>query len=169
MADYTKNARSIINAYLWNELKESGILEETQYRPDDFTTSVIPIIPSQEVPEFNNLMPELPFIVYDYEVEGYDDDWWICNEYIVYTIVSTSVSKAVEITEFMVDLFRRIDESGKDLQAYNPIDNIVRFYTVSLRSATGPAPFETEGGRVASTVEIGYKYSRYLNSSGRFI
>jgi hypothetical protein len=169
MADYKQNARSIINSFLWEELKNSGILEEDQYRPDNFTKSVIPIIPSQEIPEFNNLMPELPYIIYDYEVEGYDDKWWICEESILYTVIANQVSEVVEIIELMIDLFRRIDESGKDLQAFNPKDNIIRFYTVSLTNVSGPAPIELEGGRVAGTVEISYKYSRYLDSSGRFL
>ena len=102
MADYKKNARAVINSFLWDELKNSEILDEDQYRPDNFTKSVIPIIPSQEVPEFNNLMPDLPYIVYDYEVEGYGDKWWICEEILTYTIISNKVSEVVEIMEFMV-------------------------------------------------------------------
>lgn len=169
MTDYKQNARSIINSFLWENLKSSNILDEDQYRPDNFTKSVIPVIPSQELPEFNNLMPDLPYIVYDYEVEGYDDDWWICKENMLYTVIANEVSKVVEITELMIDLFRRVDESGKDLQNFNPKDNLIRFYTVSLMNVSGPAPVELEGGRVAATVEICYKYSRYLDNSGRFI
>lgn len=168
MADYKKNARAVINSFLWDELKNSEILDEDQYRPDNFTKSVIPIIPSQEVPEFNNLMPDLPYIVYDYEVEGYGDKWWICEEILTYTIISNKVSEVVEIMEFMVDLFRRVDESGKDLQNFNPSDNLLIFYTTELESASGPAPIELEGGRAAGVVEISYKYSRYLEPNGRF-
>jgi hypothetical protein len=68
----------------------------------------------------------------------------------------------------MIDLFRRVDESGKDVQKFNPKDDKVIFYTVSLESVSGPAPIELEGGRVAGIVEISYKYSRYLDPSGRF-
>lgn len=168
MADYKLNARSILNSFLWDELKNSGILIEDQYRPDNFTKSVVPIIPSQELPEFNNLMPELPYIVYDYEVEGYGDQWWVCEERMLYTIIANEVSKVVEIIELMIDLFRRVDESGQDVQNFNPKDDKVIFYTVSLENASGPEPVELEGGRVAGTVEISYKYSRYLDSSGRF-
>ena len=169
MVDYKINARSILNSFLWEELKDSGILIEDQYRPDNFTKSVIPIIPSQEVPEFNNLMPELPYIIYDYEVEGYGDKWWICEERMLYTIIANQVSQVAEIIELMIDLFRRVDESGQDVQKFNPKDDKVIFYTVSLENASGPAPVELEGGRVAGIVEISYKYSRYLDSSGRFV
>ena len=169
MADYTKNARTVINGFLWNELNDSGIMLAQNYRPDGFTKGIIPIVPIQEIPEFNNLIPDKPYITYDYEVEGYDDDWWICKENMLYTVIANEVSKVVEITELMIDLFRRVDESGKDLQNFNPKDNLIRFYTVSLMNVSGPAPVELEGGRVAATVEICYKYSRYLDNSGRFI
>ena len=75
-----------MNFCLLLSLRKSTILEETQYRPDNFAKSLIPIIPSQEVPEFNNLIPDLPYIIYDYEVEGYGDQWWICEEIMKNTI-----------------------------------------------------------------------------------
>lgn len=168
MADYTKNARTVINGFLWNELNDSGIMLAEDYRPDGFTKGVIPIVPIQEIPEFNNLMPDKPYITYDYEVEGYGDQWWICEERMLYTIISTSVSKISEITEFMIDLFRRLDDSGKDVQLYNPLDDKVRFYSVGLNNATAPAPFEQEGGRMSGSVEIQYKYARILDGNGRF-
>lgn len=168
MVDYKQNARSIINAFLWEELKSSNISIEDQYRPDEFITTIVPIIPIQELPEFNNLMPDLPYIVYDYSVQGYSDDWWICEEELIYTIIANKYSLVTEIMELMIDLFRRIDESGKDLQMFNTKKNILRFYTVSLISASSPEPVELEGGRVAGTVTISYKYSRYLDSNGRY-
>lgn len=168
MADYTLNARTIINSFLWNELKQYEIFDEDQYRLDDFTKEVVPIIPTQQIPEFNNLIGDKPYIVYDYEVMGYDDAWWVCEESMLFTVVGTKVSQVSEIVEFMVDLFRRFDDSGKDLQQYNPNSDKVIFYTVYLQNATSPGPFDMEGGRMAASVEISYKYSRVLNSSGRF-
>jgi hypothetical protein len=159
MADYTKNARTVINGFLWNELNDSVIMLAENYRPDGFTKGIIPIVPIQEIPEFNNLIPDKPYITYDYEVEGYG---------MLYTIISTSVSKISEITEFMIDLFRRLDDSGKDVQLYNPLDDKIRFYSVGLNNATAPAPFEQEGGRMSGSVEIQYKYARILDGSGRF-
>lgn len=168
MADYKENARGVLNAFLWDQLQDSGIMSSADYRPDGFTKSLVPIIPSQEIPEFNNLLPDSTYIVYDFEVEGYDDDWWICEESMLYSIISPNYGKILEITEFMIDLFRRVDESGHDVQMFNPKTNIVKFYSVSLSSANSPAPFETEGGRMIGTVQISYKYSRILNSQGRF-
>lgn len=169
MTDYKVNARSVINAFLWEELKNSGILKEDQYRPDNFTKSIVPIVPSQEIPELNNLIPDLPHIIYDYEVSGYGDEWWICEERMLYTVIANTVSEVSEIIELIIDLFRRVDDSGKEVQLFNPKSNTIKFYTISLDNASGPGIADLEGGRIAGSVEISYKYSRYLDSSGRFV
>lgn len=168
MPDYTKNARQIINSFLWDELKSNEILDENDYRPDGFTKTIIPIVPVQQLPEINNLLPDKSYILYDYEVMNYGDMWWICEEKIMYTIVSTSVSEISKISEFLVDVFRRKDLSGKDLQAYNNQTSILKFYSACLDSVSSPEPFDTEGGRMAGTVEITYKYSREVGEDGRF-
>lgn len=168
MVNYNENARNVLNAFLWDQLKNNSILNENDYRPDGFTKSIVPIVPAQEVPEFNNLLPDKSYIIYDYEVEGYSDDWWICHEMMMYTIISPEYSKISEITEFMIDLFRRTDISGQELQAFNPKTNVVKFYTINLDAASSPQPFDMEGGRMMATVEISYKYSRILGNNGRF-
>lgn len=168
MTDYDDNARSIINSFLWDELKSNLILNENDYRPDGFTNTITPIIPVQQLPEINNLLPGKPFILYDYEIMNYGEMWWICEEKILYTVVSTSISEISKISEFIVDLFRRKDLSGKDIQSFNTKSNILKFYAACLESVSSPEPFETEGGKLAGTVEISYKYSRDVNSQGRF-
>ena len=168
MADYTKNARTVINGFLWESLNEEEILFADDYRPDGFTKALVPIVPIQEIPEFNNLLTDKTYITYDYEVEGYGDRWWICEERMLYTIISTNISKISEVTEFMIDLFRRLDDSGKDIQLYNPQDEKIKFYSIGLSSASAPAPFDQEGGRMSGSVEIFYKYSRILDGAGRF-
>jgi hypothetical protein len=168
MADYKKNARTAINGYLWQEITSSGILVPSDYNPDGFTNTLIPIIPSQQVPEFNNLLPNRTYLVYDYEVDGYSDDWWVCHETMIYSIISPEYSKIVEVTEFIIDLFRRIDISGLEVQEYNQDKSILKFYSVSLESAASPAPSDLESGRASGTVEISYKYSRVVGNNGRF-
>jgi hypothetical protein len=168
VTDYDDNARSIINSFLWDELKSNLILNENDYRPDGFTNTITPIIPVQQLPEINNLLPGKPFILYDYEIMNYGEMWWICEEKILYTVVSTSISEISKISEFIVDLFRRKDLSGKDIQSFNTKSNILKFYAACLESVSSPEPFETEGGKLAGTVEISYKYSRDVNSQGRF-
>lgn len=168
MANYNKTARSIINSFLWQELKSNSILNENDYRPDGFTKSIVPIIPVQQLPELNNLLGDATYIIYDYEIMNYGEMWWICEERMLYTIVSTSISEISKISEFMVDLFRRKDLSGKELQSYNTETSILKFYSACLESVSSPEPFDSEGGRLAGSVEISYKYSRDVNSEGRF-
>lgn len=168
MTDYTKNARAVINSFLWKELKEYNIFNESDYRPDGFTKSIVPIVPAQQLPEINNLLSDKAYILYDYEVMNYGEMWWICEERMLYTIISTSSSEISKISEFMVDLFRRKDLSGKDLQSYNTENGILKFYSACLESVSSPEPFESEGGRMAGSIEISYKYSRDVDSEGRF-
>lgn len=169
MADYTKNARSLINSFLWSELKSNLILDENDYYPDGFTKSIVPIVPIQQIPEMNNLISNKPYIVYDYDVMNYGDMWWVCEERMIYTVISDSVSEVSQISEFLVDLFRRKDLSGKDMQAYNTDPDIVKFYSICLESVSSPEPFDLESGRMAGTVEITYKYSREVDADGRYV
>lgn len=168
MANFNKNARSVVNSFLWQELIQNQIFNEQDYRPDGFTKTIVPIVPTQQLPEMNNLLPDKSYILYDYEIMNYGEMWWICEEKILYTIISTSSSEISKISEFMVDLFRRKDLSGKDIQSYNPEDDILKFYSLCIDSVSSPAPFETEGGRMAGMVEITCKYSRDVDSSGRY-
>lgn len=169
MTKYQETARSILNSFLWNELQQANILDNSDYRPDDFAKEIVPIIPAQEIPEFNNLIPDQTYIIYDYEINDYMDQWWVCEESMMYSIVGTKFSKVSEIIELMVDLFRRKDLSGKDLQTYNTNPTKIKFYSICLDSVSSPSPAETEGGRIIATVQITYKYSREVNSSGRYI
>ena len=117
----------------------------------------------------NNLIGDLPYIIYDYQIDSYGDEWWICEETVIYTIVSNSVSKIFEISEFMIDLFRRKDLSGKDLQIFNTEKSLIKFYSICLESVSSPEPYESEGGRMSASEEISYKYSSYFGDRGRFV
>jgi len=168
MTIYRENARSIINSFLWDEIQKAGVLDSDNYRPDNFTKTLVPIIPAQEVPEFNNLLTDQTYIIYDYEINDYSEKWWICEESMSYSIVGTKFSKVMEITELIIDLFRRKDLAGKDLQKFNTNPDKIKFYSACLDYVSSPSPAESEGGRVVGVVQITYKYSRTVNSDGRF-
>ena len=168
--DYTKTAISEIRTYLWDLLKDYNLLDPNDYIADGFDTPLIPIIPSQQVPEFNNLVGDKPYIVYDFSIENYEpDQWWICQESALFSIVSRDYTKIVAITNAMVDIFRRMDESARDLNTVITASNLFRFYNFTVNMASAPAPFMEEGGRQIGQIEIMYKYSRNTNSGGRFI
>ena len=167
-ANYADTAVSKIRSYIWDNLLISKIMKESDYVADNFITPLVPIIPTQQVPEFNNLIGNKTYIVYDFEVMDYDDQWWICQENLILTIVSNDYGKIVEITQFLVDLFRRTDESAVDINNWQDSLSKFKFHTFILKSASSPVPVTEEGGRQFGSVEITYKYSRNLDSTGRF-
>ena len=168
MANYAETAFSMVRLFLWDKLKESNILSSSDYIADGFISPLIPIIPVQQVPEFNNLIGNKPYIIYDYDIEFYSEEWWICEEKLVFTIVASEFEKIVEITQFMVDLFRRMDESAGDINDWQTGSKF-KFFTFILSGAQSPTPYEEEGGRQMGEVSVIYRYSRELDSGNRFV
>ncbi|NDB84182.1 MAG: hypothetical protein EB127_15920, partial [Alphaproteobacteria bacterium] len=87
MADYSSIAVHDLNAYIWEQLKANNILLESDYYADGFAQALMPIIPAQQVPEFNNLLPGKPYIIYDNEVLPIEEQWWITHEVVHMMIV----------------------------------------------------------------------------------
>lgn len=167
--DYTSTAFGQIRNYTWDKLKTAGILDYNDYIADGFIEPLVPIIPVQQVPEFNNLVGNSPYIIYDYDTSSYSDEWWICEETIKFYVVSNDFSKIIQISQFLIDVFRRMDTSASELNAWQGDSGNFKFYTFSLVNASSPAPQDEEGGRVMSEIQISYKYSRFLDSNGNFI
>lgn len=168
MTDYKDTAFGAIRSFMWEKLQDYSILDSNDYIADGFIEPLIPIIPVQQVPEFNNLIGNSPYIVYSYDTMTYSDEWWICEEVITFNVVSNEFSKIVEISQFLVDLFRRMDSTAVDINGWQASTSKFKFFTFTLNSASSPAPYSEEGGRVMSQIEISYKYSRVLDSNGRF-
>lgn len=168
MADYTKTAVGEVRDFLWTNLKSANIFNEHEYIADGFTYPLIPIIPAQQVPEFNNLISGKPYIVYDFEIGAYDSDYWICEENLILYIISPDYGKGVQTINFLVDLFRRMDDSAKDVNAATVSDTF-KFHYFYINKAESPSPMEEEGGNQISMVDISYKYSRRIGSNGRYL
>jgi hypothetical protein len=170
MTNYADTAFGAVRGFLWDKLKEANILSAYEYIADGFTAPLVPIIPTQQVPEFNNLMGNKPYIIYDYDIASYDEQWWICEERLVFTIVASDFQKIIEITQFMIDLFRRMDETATDINAWQDLSTSkFKFFTFTLSGAQSPTPYEEEGGRQMGEVTVTYKYSRELDSHNRFM
>jgi len=166
MVDYKKLAFSNMRSLLWQELKSSSILDENDYWAESFSSYLIPIIPSQQVPEFQNLLPGAPYIVYDIETLMYSSDYWICEEEVTLTIVSNDYGKIFEIIELSKDLFRRYDYSAADIN--NLGASPFKFLNIYLSGIMSPDYGENEGGVLAGTVKLSYQYVRDIKSNGRF-
>jgi hypothetical protein len=206
MADYTLNPIRNILDILWYELTlaENGpILDKTRYViPDDDQSPIFrfPIIPVQQQIVFNNQFvyngEALPYIVYDHDFSNYGDtDWWICKERLTFTIYATEYGKILQIQQLIIDLFRRFDDSAKDLNRYmnrriddadlteplltfpkssanknrfEEIEDKFMYYYFNIDQLIEPDPAIAEGGRMAGQIAIDFAYSRKLASDGRF-
>lgn len=166
MADYSKIAFSEIRDYLWDNLKSTGVLDENDYWIDKMGIKLNPIIPSQQVPEFQNLIPGVPYITYDIETTDYGNEFWITDEIATITVVGDSYSKVYEIMELIKDLFRRYDFSAHDVNdsRSDGTFNFLKFYISGMMSPN----VGSEGDGITGTVEVTYCYTRGIESGYRF-
>lgn len=165
MADYTKIAFSEIRNFLWTKLQAESILDPDDYWVDKMGIKLNPIIPSQQVPEFQNLLPGQPYITYDIETVEYDTEFWITDEVATLTVVGDGYGKIYQIIEFIKDLFRRYDISAREINASrsNQTFNFLKVHVTGIMSPD----IGSEGDGQTGTIEITYCYTRQLTSGMR--
>jgi hypothetical protein len=168
MADYTSLAVHDVRNYMWAELKLAGLLQESDYYVDGFDTPLVPIIPTQQVPEFNNNLPGRTYLVYDYQVLPSDSRWWVTHEIMNIKIVSNNHDKITTITNFLYDLFRRYGASIRSLIGGEFASENFMFKYSSVHNISSPEPFKNEGGLMVGQIDIMYCYIRRLNEYERF-
>lgn len=166
MADYSKIAFSTIRNFLWQKLQSEGILDEDDYWVDKMNIKLNPIIPSQQIPEFQNLLPGVPYIIYDIETLDYGSDFWICEEVATLTIVGDGFSKLYSITELIKDLFRRYDISAAEIND-SRTDTTFKFLKTHISGMLSPN-IGSEADNQTATVEITYCYTRDLGDGMRY-
>ena len=169
MADYTSLAIHDIRSYMWESLKNDGILSESEYYADGYTSPLVPIIPSQQIPEFNNLLPGKLYITYETEMLPVLEQWWITEEVLYLSIISPDYDKINTVINYFTDIFRRYDESARDLRSSNIISDNFIFHYTAINKIKSPAPMKQEGGLRAGSMSILYSYSRKNNSENRFL
>jgi hypothetical protein len=168
MADYTSLAINDFRLYLWEQLKSNNVLNANDYYADGFTQPLIPIIPSQQVPEFNNLLPGKPYIIYESEIMPMEVQWWITHEMINLMIVSPDYDQINQIINLLVDLFRRYDESATDIKQSSMLSNNFLFHYSAINRVKSPQPMKQEGGLRVGSISILLCYSRKIAPTGRF-
>lgn len=168
MADYTSLAVHDLRLYIWDKLKSDNILSESDYYADGYVEPLVPIIPTQQIPEFNNLLPGKLYMTYDNEMLPVEEQWWITHEMLHLMVVSPDHDKINTTINYLVDLLRRYDDSAGDVRQSNIISNNFIFHYTSISKVKSPAPMKQEGGLRVGTISILYCYSRKLDSSGRF-
>lgn len=145
----------VLNKFIWHRLKDAQIMDAQDY------DGLIPIIPTQQIPVFNNLGTSVPFIVYTYTNSGPDVDFWTEREQIVYRVYSDNERQIRQITHFLIDLLKRWDWTADEVNDYirefsstDGDEKKFNFLWTSIVSTIGPEPAVTEGGRQASSVTV---------------
>src|SRR6476661_3025998 len=98
---YDLNGVHVLNKYIWTQLQSKGLMSAADYN------NLVPIIPTQQEPVFNDMTAGKPFIVYTYLVSAYDTDIWANIEQVTYRIFSDDERKLRQISNFLIDLCKR--------------------------------------------------------------
>jgi hypothetical protein len=170
MADYTVNFMNDVIAYLWLELQLNGLMNASDYVVDGIEKPLVPIIPSQQVPEFNNMLPGKPYIVYENNRLAVGPMWLISHEMAYFMVVSADYDFINSVINLMVDLFRRYDNSAQDMSGYNTsmLSSNFDFKYSMVESTQSPSPMKSEGGLRVGHVTIMFCYARHTDANGRF-
>lgn len=166
--NYKIDAILELRKYFWDQLSTIGIFDDNDYYSDNLGSVIIPIIPVQQQPELNQFLSGKKHIVYDKISSSYDTMWYICNEQFLFTIYSTDVSEVNEIRNFMIDLFRRMDESAHDINIWDNLSDKFKFHSIYVSDISPTTPSEELQGFLSTDVILDVKYSRVTNASGRF-
>jgi hypothetical protein len=167
MTKYNIDSIYEIRKHLWEELVSNNLLDENSYYSDNLGSSIIPIIPVQQAPELNQFLSGKTHIVYDKMGSTYEENWMICCEKISFTIYSVDYSEINSIRNLMIDVFRRMDYSAKDLNKSKNTDKII-FHNTLILDMSPTEPSHELAGFLAADVIIEVKYSRIVDQLGRF-
>jgi hypothetical protein len=168
MANYNIHPAYDINAYLWKNILDNKILNSSDYIADGFSDYLVPIVPAQQIPEFNNLLPGQTYLIYDYEEMPAEEHWWISSQIITYSIVSPNNDTINQIIAMIKDVFRRFDDSAKDINSYSGKSGYYDFHYINIDSTISPQHFANEGGFMMGEVKLYISYTRKLDGNGRY-
>ena len=168
MTQYNIQASADIRNYIWQSILNAGLLDENDYYADGIDDALVPIIPTQQIPEFNNLLPGRTYMTYDFEVQMVPVQWWMTEETFTFTVISQNYEVLNQITNLIHDLFRRYDESARDINNYLAGNTSFIYHHTMIDSIMSPEPFNSEGDYQMASVLFRYNYSRKTEASGRF-
>jgi len=167
MTDYNIDAMYEVRKHLWNQLVLNNIIDPNDYYSDNLGVTIIPIIPVQQSPEMNQFLSGKTHIVYDKMGSTYEENWMICCEKISFTIYSVDFSEINIIRNMMIDVFRRMDESARDLNQSKSTNKII-FHNTMILEMSPTEPSTELAGFLAADVILEVKYSRTVGPKGRF-
>lgn len=167
MTNYSIDAMYEIRRHLWQELQANNLLDVESYYSDSLGESIIPIIPVQQAPELNQFLSGKTHIVYDKIGATYEENWMICCEKLSFTIYSTDYSEINSIRNMMIDVFRRMDDSARDLNRSRSTDKLI-FHNTLILEMSPTEPSTELLGFLSADVILEVKYSRVVDQYGRF-
>lgn len=168
MVDYNIDAMYEIRKFLWQGLQQTNLLDADNYYSDNLGETITPIIPVQQLAEMNQFLSGKPHIVYDKIGLSYEDNWLICCEQILFTIYSTDFAQINAIKNYMLDQFRRMDHSARDLNYWEDVSNLIKFHSIFVADISPTSPSEELQGFLSTDVILEVKYSRITDVNGRF-
>lgn len=168
-ANYKIDSANEIRKYLWEQMLTIGIFDENKYYSDSLKSVINPIIPVQQNAELNQFLSGKKHIVYDKIGMSYDQLWAICTEQMLFTIYGTDISEIAEIRNFMVDLFRRMDESARDINRWSGLSDKIKFHSIYISDMSATSPSQEIQGFLSADVVLEVKYSRMTDGTGRFL
>lgn len=176
MVNYSRDAVLEVRNYLWQKIKDEGILDPNAYLTSNLNT-IVPIIPVQQVPEMTSFFlgptsaneDNKTHIVYDKIGISYEENWTICCEQIVFTVYAIDYDKITIMRNFMMDLFRRMDDSAKEINAWSSKSSEFKFHSIFIADISPTQPSEEIQGFLAEEIVLEIKYSRHADINGRFV
>lgn len=166
--DYTLDAIYEFRKFLWKRLTDTKLFDIDDYWSDNLNENIIPILPVQQSPEMNQFLSGKKHIVYDKIGSSYDTNWLICNEQFLFTIYATSFAEINELRNFMIDEFRRMDQSAADINKWASLSNKFKFHTIYINDISPTGPSEELQGFYSTDIILEVKYSRIVDNVGRF-
>lgn len=168
--NYRLDAMLELRKYLWSKLQDTGLIDPEDYYSDNIGETLVPIVPVQQLADMSQFLSGKTHLVYDKIGVSYDTLWLICNEQILFTVYSTDVSEINAIKNFMIDEFRRMDETAKDINNHEGFNSEkFKFHSVYVDDMSPTEPSEELQGFYSSDIILEIKYSRITDSSGRYI
>lgn len=169
MTNYKTDALFELRKYLWDVLVNLEIFDPEDYYSDNVNSKVIiPLLPVQQSPEMAQFLSGKKHIVYDKISTSYDTNWLICNEQFLFTIYATGYDEITEIRNVFIDLFRRMDDSARDVNYYEHLSDKFKFHTIYISDISPTAPSDEIKGFYATDIILEVKYSRITDGVGRF-
>lgn len=168
-ANYKLDASFEVRKFLWQELTDNNIFDINEYYSDNIGEAINPIIPVQQQPELNQFLSGKKHIVYDKIGTSVEDNWMISCDQLLFTIYAVDILDLTEIRNFMIDLFRRMDDSARDVNALESLSDKFKFHSLYVVDVSPVAPSEELQGLLTADITIEAKYSRILDNNGRYL